>query len=123
MGQDFAYLSSGKLYIKRGDAAPEPIESKFGESIRQRANEIQRRHAWKTEGRGAQFMGGGALWGGGPNQGPPEVPITLTGLSRGCRPGQLLYTMATPDISGIFLLREGDFFERRLFHSADHRVA
>ena len=123
MDKDVAYLSRGRLYTKRGAAAPVLLESKFGESVRQRALEIQRRNAWKTEGRGAQFMGGGAVWGGGREQDPAEIPIMMTGLSRGCREGQLLYTLNTPDISGIFLLREGDFFERRLFHSADHRVA
>jgi len=121
MKRDLAYLSRGKLYTKRGSSVPDVLESKFGATVRQRAQEIQRRNAWKTEGRGAQFMGGGARWGAG--QDPAEMPITITGLSRGCREGQLLYTLNTPDISGIFLLREGDFFERRIFHSADHRVA
>lgn len=51
------------------------------------------------------------------------MPIAVNGLSPGPREGQLLYTLNTPDISGIFLLREGDYFEQRIFHSADHRVA
>ena len=51
------------------------------------------------------------------------MPIAVNGLSPGRREGQLLYTLNTPDISGIFLLREGDYFEQRIFHSADHRVA
>jgi len=122
MTKDLAYLSRGKMYLKRGDAPPELLESQFGESVRQRAKEIQKRHAWKTEGRGAQFMGGGAFW-GGQVQDPGEMPIAINGLSPGCREGQLLYTLNTPDISGIFLLREGDYFEQRIFHSADHRVA
>jgi len=122
MSKDLAYLSRGKLYIKRGDAPAELLESRFGESVQRRAMEIQRRHAWKTGGRGAQFMGGGALWGGN-DKDPAEMPITITGLSQGCWEGQLVYTLNTPDVSGIFLLREGDFFEQRIFHSADHRVA
>jgi hypothetical protein len=119
---DFAYLSRGKLFIKRGDAPPELLQSQFGESVRQRAKEIQRRHAWKTEGRGAQFMGGAAAW-GMQSRDPGEMPIAVNGLSPGCQEGQLLYTLNTPDISGIFVLREGDYFEQRIFHSADHRVA
>ncbi len=51
------------------------------------------------------------------------MPIAINGLSPGPQEGQLLYTLNTPDISGIFLLREGDYFEQRIFHSADHRVA
>jgi hypothetical protein len=122
MTKDLAYLSRGKLYAKHGAAPPELLESQFGESVRQRAKEIQRRHAWKTEGRGAQFMGGGAFW-GMQTRDPGELPIAVNGLSAGCREGQLVYTLNTPDISGIFLLREGDYFEQRIFHSADHRVA
>jgi hypothetical protein len=121
MAKDLAYLSRGKLHVKRGEAPAKLLESKFGESVRQRARDIQRRHAWKTEGRGAQFMGG--AFGGMHAQDPGEMPIAVNGLSTGCREGQLLYTLNTPDISGIFLLREGDYFEQRIFHSADHRVA
>ena len=122
MTKDLAYLSRGKLYAKLATSPPELIESQFGESVRQRAKEIQRRHAWKTEGRGAQFMSGGASWGIQPRD-AGEMPIAINGLSPGCREGQLLYTLNTPDISGIFVLREGDYFEQRIFHSADHRVA
>jgi hypothetical protein len=122
MTADLAYLSRGKMHIKRGIAPPELLESKFGETVRQRAVEIHRRHAWKTEGRGAAFMSGAAMWGLG-NREPAEMPILVTGFSSGCREGQLLYTLHTPDISGIFVLREGDYFEQRLFHSADQRVA
>ena len=65
MTKDLAYLSRGKLYAEaRTTLPPSLLESQFGESVRQRAKEIQRRHAWKTEGRGAQFMGGGSVLGG-----------------------------------------------------------
>jgi hypothetical protein len=56
----FAYLEQGKLRLHAGGAGV-TVESEFGRSLRERAAQIQHRHAWKTQGRGAQFMTG-MLW-------------------------------------------------------------
>ena len=48
--------------------------------------ELHQRNAWKTSGRGAQFMRGGALWGDGERD-PAELPIHITGIARGCADG------------------------------------
>ena len=55
-----AYVAQGKLHLRR-DSGEEAYESEFGRSLRDRAAQIERRHSWKMQGRGAQFMSG-VLW-------------------------------------------------------------
>jgi hypothetical protein len=95
----FAYLEQGKLRL-HGDDAAITLESEFGRSLRERAAQIQRRHAWKTQGRGAQFMTG-MLW---PNQmgDPSAFRIAITSVAHGRNPGEVLYSLETDDVSGIF---------------------
>ncbi len=118
---DFAYLAQGKLHVKRGDAPVRVIESRFGESVRQRALEMQKRNEWKTQGRGAQFMRGGVLW-GVRNEDAEGMPIAVTGVTGRCSNSELAYTLETPEVSGIFLVSDGGRDENRLFHTADFRV-
>jgi hypothetical protein len=118
---DVAYLAQGQLRLKPGAAPVRTIESQFGQSIRQRAVEINRRHAWKEQGRGGQFMRAGVLWGRGDDE-ADALRLTITGLSPGCRPGELLYALETPEISGVFVLKEGGRVEQRLLHTSDYRV-
>jgi hypothetical protein len=121
MSDCFAYLAQGKLHVKDGPAPVQVIESQFGNSLRQREQELQQRHAWKTRGRGAQFMSGGMLWGGN-DADPAAMRIHISSLSRGCSPGELLYTLETPEVGGLFAVGEGGRTEQRLFHTADYRV-
>jgi hypothetical protein len=58
-----AYLAKGRLHVKDGDGPARTIDSQFGLAVRDRAVRTTNQHAWKTEGRGARFMGGGAVWG------------------------------------------------------------
>jgi hypothetical protein len=122
MSYSYAYLSQGQLHLKLGDEPIRPVDSKFGESVRQRAAQIQNRNAWKTQGTGARFMSGGALWGRGAERDPLETRIAITGVSSGCRPGELFYSLSTDEIGGVFLLRERATDELRLLHTADFRV-
>jgi hypothetical protein len=113
-----AYVSQGKLHLY-GGGGRSTIESVFGRSLRERAAQIHNRHAWKTSGRGAQFMRG-VLWsesGGDPN----EFRILITSVTRGREPGELLYSLETDAISGLFRV-DAAGFEQRLFHTADYRV-
>jgi hypothetical protein len=118
---DVAYLTQGQLRLKPATAPARTIDSQFGQSIRQRAVEINRRHAWKEQGRGAQFMRAGVLWGRGDDE-AGALPLTITGLSAGARPGELLYALETPEIAGVFLLKESARVEQRLLHTSDYRV-
>src|ERR1700719_3228605 len=95
----FAYLDQGKLCLHGGGPSV-TLESEFGRSLRERAAQIQHRHAWKTQGRGAQFMTG-MLW---PEQtgDPSGIQIAITGVAQGRSQGELLYSLETNVISGIF---------------------
>ena len=93
------------------------IESEFERTVRERAASIERRNAWKTQGRGAMFMGG--AWAAQANAGN-GAPVSLTGLTAG-QDGALLYSMETDAVSGIFLL-DASGVETRLFHTADFRI-
>jgi hypothetical protein len=95
------------------------LESPFGRSLRDRAAEIHNRHAWKTQGRSAQFMRG-MLW---PEDGhdPSHFRIAITSVTRGLKPGEVYYCLETDEISGVFVV-DATGFEQRLFHTADFRV-
>ncbi len=113
-----AYIAQGKLHVQR-DGGPQTMESAFGRSLRDRAIEIHNRHAWKSQGRGAQYMRG-VLW-AGTERDPGDFRIAVTSVTRGRNPGEVLYTLETDEISGVFAL-DATGFEQRLFHTADFRV-
>jgi len=113
-----AYISQGKLHLQR-DGGPQTVESSFGRSLRDRAVQIHNRHAWKAQGRGAQYMRG-VLWADTARD-PGEFRIAVTSVTRGRNPGEVLYTLETDEISGVFAL-DATGFEQRLFHTADFRV-
>jgi len=122
MASGVVYLANGRLFRKIGESPVSEIDSPFAQSIRQRAFELDRRHAWKTQGRGAQFMGrsSAALWGADRND-PVEMPILVTGFCRGAADGDLYYSIQSPEISGILMMHDGGT-EKRLLHTADFRV-
>jgi hypothetical protein len=111
-----AFLSKQKLHLRR-DGVTQVVESDFERTVRERSASIERRHAWKTQGRGAMFMRG--VWAAEPN-GRNDVPVLRTGLTAG-PDGALLYSMETDAVSGIFLLDSAGV-ETRLFHTADFRI-
>jgi hypothetical protein len=111
-----AFLSNRKLHVRKNGSTRQ-IDSEFERTVRERAASIERRHAWKTQGRGAMFTG--SAWGQQPNSNH-DTPVLLTGLTAGAG-GDLLYSMETDAVSGIFLLDSAGV-ETRLFHTADFRV-
>jgi hypothetical protein len=121
MAAAVAFLSQGKLHLSTGPSGTRIIPSIFGETVRERALRIQQKNAWKTQGTGAQFMSGGMLW-GGRERDPLEMRIEITGLTRGEQPSDLIYSLDTDDLAGVFLLRDFGAEEQRLFHCTDRRV-
>jgi hypothetical protein len=123
MASGVVYVSNGRLLRKMGEAPASEIDSSFAQSIRQRAFEMNRRHAWKTQGRGAKFMGvsGAALWGGGESSEPQDLLISFTGCCRGASEGDFYYALQSPEISGVLLLKN-EGVEQRLLHTADFRI-
>ena len=110
-----AFLSNRKLHVRR-NGVTRVVDSEFERTIRERTASIERRHAWKTQGRGAMFTGAWAPQPGNRN----AVPVLVTGLTAG-QDGTLLYSMETDSVSGIFLL-DAAGLETRLFHTADFCV-
>jgi hypothetical protein len=121
MSSGVVYLSHGRLFLKKGEGPATAIESKFAQSIRERAFELHRRHAWKSQGRGAKFMSGGALWGADEND-PMEMPIRITSSCPGANDGDLYYSLQSLEISGVLLLKNGGATEQRILHTSDFRV-
>jgi hypothetical protein len=113
-----AYLAQGKLHWQ-GDGSPRELESRFGRSLRDRAAQIHNRHAWKMQGTSAQFMRG-MLWSGMEHD-PAAFRIAMTSVTRGRAPGELLYSLETDEISGVFAV-DSTGAEQRLFHTADFRI-
>ncbi len=114
-----AYLAGGRLHVKVGEAPVRAFDSAFGQQMRDRHVEIQRKHSWKAEGRGARFMSG-LLWGTPEKDGAMRVAITS--LTRGPRPGELLYALDTEGRSAVCLFTATDGSERRLLHGSTLRI-
>jgi hypothetical protein len=121
MSHSFAYLSQGQLHVKLGEQPVRPVESEFGQSLRDRAAQIQNRNLWKTQGTGARFMSGGLLW-GNMRRDTDEMRMVVTGISSGCEDGEILYSLATHEIGGVFRLKDQAREEQRLLHTGDFRV-
>src|SRR5215471_3667496 len=122
MSTHVAYIAQGKIHLLEPGQPARLVESKFGQSVLDRASQIQQRNAWKTQGTGAKFMTGGVLW--GKNSGDPmAIAMAVTGISSGTREGELVYSMATDEITGVFALNNDARDEQRLFHTADFRIS
>ncbi len=120
MDESFLYISQGRVYATKPGQPPQLIESKFGQSILDRAAQIQNRNAWKTQGSGARFMSGGLLW-RQPNL-EMEIPVVVNAISKGSRSGEFLYSLATHEIGGVFRSCDNGADEKRLLHTSDFQV-
>ena len=119
MSIDIAYVAAGKLHLKFGDASPKQIESKFAREVRERLLRVEERNAWKTQGSGAQFMGGRLLWG---MQAKPDetTAVQVRGISRGVESAHVLYSLGGDQIGGLFSFDPETTEERRLVHGTNH---
>lgn len=120
MSIDVAYIAAGRLHVKSRGAEPRAFDSKFGQDLRDRLDRLQKRNAWKTEGSGAQFMGGRLLWGMDARD-QEGVAIRVRSVTRGAGDGELLYTLETSDVGGVFSLQVATSHERRIMHGATQR--
>jgi len=119
MHDSFLYVAQGKIHFKEAGKPARLIESKFGQSLVDRASQIHQRNAWKTQGTGAKFMSGGMLWGGNDAE-ENELPVVVNAISRGRSQDEVLYSLSTHEIGGVFSITGAD--EKRLLHTADFRV-
>jgi len=116
-----AWLAQGKIRLKQGSDPARTVESRFGQTIRERALKAQQRHSWKTQGNEDKFLAGAMLWGRSPRD-PAAIRLSITSLCPGTRPGQVLYSLETDDLCGILQLEEFGADERRLWNKNDKRI-
>lgn len=119
MHESFLYVAQGRIHLKEPGKPARLIESKFGQSLVDRNSQIQRRNSWKTQGTGAKFMSGRLLWGRQFEE-EDEIPVVVNAISRGTEPDEIVYSLSTHEIGGVFSLHGAD--EKRLLHTADFRV-
>ena len=114
----FASIFQGQLFLL-SESGGQVLESPFGRSLRDRAVEIYNRNLWKTQGPGGQTLAHAVR--AAQLRDPSNFRIAITSVTRGCDAGELLYTLETDEISGMFS-RGADGCEKRIFHTADFRV-
>jgi hypothetical protein len=121
MERTIAFVADGAVHVKEPGCPPRRLESPFALEVRGRAQEIHRRHAWKSEGRGAMFMSRGLLWGPSGND-PAALQVRVTSLAAGPGPGVVTYALATEGRTAVCRLRLSDGVERRLLHGSERSL-
>lgn len=110
-----AFLAAGKLNVVGADGETTVHESEFAQQIQDRALSIRRRNAWKHQGSGGMFMNGGLANAAADAAVTPAPPINH--LCRSRTDGQLLYSLDSGEVSGVFAVDPDTDDEHRLFHT------
>ncbi|MCD6049472.1 MAG: hypothetical protein K0Q55_875 [Verrucomicrobia bacterium] len=116
-----AYISDCRLRLKQSNGEPRTVESRYGETIKQRVLKGRQRNAWKTNSRSNTFLYGEALWGGVAKD-VNAVPMNITSICRGQEPGQFLYSLQSDSLCGILRVENHGEEEKRLWNKHDQRV-
>lgn len=120
MNTQIAYLAEGKLYLKLGALAPRQVQSAFAQGVLDRVATNRERNEWKSRNQGLPGSGAGTWWGGGVQTEPADLrTIRITGLTRGTRPGELIYALDTGHVGGLFAYDVATDYEQRLFHKQE----
>lgn len=115
-----AYLAQGKVWLKSGDAAPQPVHSPYAASIHEKALRAQQRNSWKSQG-GGGLLSGPSLWGGAvAGQGP--TPVLATSISCGENPGHLIYTVESGPLCALLSSENFGSEEKRLWNNNHLRL-
>ncbi|ERN42861.1 hypothetical protein KR51_00003870 [Rubidibacter lacunae KORDI 51-2] len=119
MSLSVAYLSQGKLYFKPDNQAVREIESEFGRSVQERRLQNERRQALRDRSIRAMLQ---------PPTGDRQnthteaaVPVHITSICR-IEQDQLLYTLESTELGGLFQYNPTQQSERRLFHSTEFQI-
>jgi len=121
MNLTIAWLAQGKLRLKKPGEAPTTVESKFGQSIREKAVRAQQRHSWKNAGNDDNFLAGAMIWGRGAKD-PASIPISITSICSGQNAGQMLYSLETNDFCAVLAVENLGAEERRIWNKNDKRL-
>lgn len=117
-----AYLASGKLYLKQEGRATELIESAYGQELIEDAIRRREKNEWKNKSQTGQMMSGGAPWGDRNLVEAETRRIHISGVTRGARPGELLYALDTDQVGGLFTYDIAQRHEQRLYHNHRFRA-
>lgn len=119
----FLYIAQGRIFLKEPNQPPRQIESIFARNMADRVQQIHQRNAWKTQGFGARFMSGGTPWSNGQDESDQaDLAVIINSVARGTREDEILYSLASSEIGGIFGIESNGQKERRLLHTADFRI-
>lgn len=113
------YLSEGRLFRHEPGRAPTEIESPFAREHVERAEERKTRHAWKNaEAEGNGPFNARTVWGRQADvQGSLRPAFRF--VTRGTRPGEILYVLGMTNSAGVFRQNLDTGEETRLFHRQD----
>ena len=121
MNLTVAWLAQGKVRIKTEEGLARTVESRFADSIRDRAVKNAQRHSWKAQGQGETFLAGAMIWGKAAAD-PSAVPIRITSLTRGDAQGRLLYSLETNELCAVLAMEGLGEEERRIWNKNDARL-
>lgn len=126
MSTSIAYISQGRLFIKRGDGPPRSIESRFGQDMIDREARSRQKNQWKAKSPGWNIRADGGMGlpglGGDADVDPGARRIHITAVTRCPAHGEILYALDTDTVGGLFHFSLADSEERRLAHHHDLRV-
>jgi len=124
MAVQIAYVAEGKLYVKRGERAPQMIESTFAQNMIDRAAQLADRHGWRSrEEEDGGFFTHGTIWGKAALRQQDVRQIRITGLSKMPKDGSLLYSLDMGAVGGLFTYDLAEQYENRLFHRQEFRAS
>ncbi len=113
-----AWLSSGRLFVKRLDGEPREIESTFAREVLERQQRSQQLNGWKNRS---------GVW-GQMGFGPPSMDqwgddapaarrlIRFSALASGQKADELFYVLDCGPVGGLFQFNLENGYEMRLMH-------
>lgn len=116
-----AYLAQGRLYLHHPEKPLKEIESDFGRQLQARRLQIQRKQAMKDQGLRAMTQSPQVLKQLESNA-EAVTPVSITSLCS-LPNDELLYSLESEDMGGLFRFEVEKDRENRLFHNTDFRVS
>ncbi len=111
---NYAYLSNGSLHIAKDGGAFKEYESEFGMQVLRRQQNMEERHAWKSQEAGMGYN----LWNRGGGEGAAGILPSEVRIVSACDAGEkgLFFVLSTPSVGGLFRYHKQEDRELRIFH-------
>lgn len=121
MSSQIAYLSQGRLFLHQEGSPLKEIESDFGKQLQQRRLQVQRRQSMKNRGVQSMMMSPQMLK-QMDKQAEATSPVLITSICA-LDDHQLIYSLESEDMGGLFRFDLDTNRETRLFHNTDFHVS